>query len=161
MPNDRNAGRKHKFNEKDVEEMLAMLRDGKQIEYIAKKFNTSRQVIGRYINKLPNDNYTHRIDYMLGHKPMTVIYVDFLNKQIKVQNRTNDIYDRAFGKIENPDWHAFEIFLNERVLPKNRLYLEKALKYLNIEHYVPLVIITKTKGKMEGDKFWMKIRKMK
>ena len=147
MPNDRNAGRKHKFNEKDVEEMLAMLRDGKQIEYIAKKFNTSRQVIGRYINKLPNDNYTHRIDYMLGHKPMTVIYVDFLNKQIKVQNRTNDIYDRAFGKIENPNWHAFEIFLNERVLPKNRLYLEKALKYISVTPCETTILVSPVQSK--------------
>ena len=161
MANDRNAGRKHKFNEKDVEEMLAMLRDGKQIENIAKKFNTSRQVIGRYINKRPDKNYTYRLDYMLGHKPMTIIYVDFLNKQIKIQNRTNDIYDRAFGKIENPNWHAFEIFLNDRVLPRNRIGLEKALEYLHIDHYDPFVIITKTRGKMEGDKFWMRIKKLK
>lgn len=161
MANDRNAGRKYKFNDEDVKEMFAMLRNGKRIDYIAKKFNTSRQVIGRYINRLPDKDYTYRIDYMLGHKPMTIIYVDFLNKRIKIQNRTNDIYDRAFGKIENPDWNAFEIFLNERVLPKSRIYLEKALEYLKIDHYDPFVIITKTKGKMEGDKFWMKVRKLK
>ena len=161
MANDRNAGRKHIFNDNDVKKMLVMLKEGKKIEHIAKEFNTSRQVIGRYINKLPNNNYTHRIDYMLGHKPMTIIYVDFLNKNINIQNRTDDIYDRAFGKIENPDWYQFEIFLNERVLLKSRIYLEKALTYLNIDHYDPFVIITKTRGKMEGDKFWMKVRKLK
>ena len=160
MANDRNAGRKRKFNENDIVQMLAILRDGKNIDYIAKVFNTSRQVISRHINRVPNKNYTHRIEYMLGHKPMTIIYVDFLNKQIEIQNRTNDIYDRAFGKIENPDWHAFEIFLNDRVLPRTRLYIEKALEYLHIDHYDPFLIITKTRGKMEGDKFWMKIRKL-
>lgn len=160
MANDRNAGRKHKFNSEDVNEMLAMLKDGKRIEEVAEMFGTSRQVVGRYINKKPDKSFSHRITYMLGHKPMTVIDVDFLNKKIKIQNRTNDIYDRAFGRVENPNWEQFEIFINERVIPKTRIDLDKALKVIGVDHYDPFLIIAKTRGRMEGDRFWLRMKKI-
>ncbi len=160
MANERNAGRKHKFNNKDIEKMLTMLREGYRIDEIAYKFKTSRQVIGRYINKRPDQNFTHKITYMLGHKPMTVIYVDFFNKKIHIQNRTDNKYDKAFGKVTNPNWEQFEIFINDRVIPKERIDLDKALKIIGVDHYDPYLIISKTKGKMEGDKFWMRIKKI-
>ena len=160
MANDRNAGRKHKFNSKDVEEMFAMLKKGSRIDEIADKFNTSRQVIGRYINKRPDKSFTHKITYMLGHKPMTIIYVDFLEKKIQIQNRTDNIYDRAFGKVINPNWKQFEIFINDRVIPKERIDLDKALKIIGVDHYDPFLIINKTKGRMEGDRYWMRIKKI-
>lgn len=160
MANDRNAGRKHKFNNNDVNEMLAMLRVGKRIEEVAEIFGTSRQVIGRYINKKPDKNFSHRITYMLGHKPMTIIDVDFLNKKIKIQNRTNDVYDRAFGRVENPNWEQFEIFINERVIPKTRIDLDKALKVIGVDHYDPFLIIAKTRGRMEGDRFWLRMKRI-
>ena len=160
MANDRNAGRKHRFNSSDVDDMLIMLRNGYCIDEIADKFKTSRQVIGRYINKNPGKNFTHKITYMLGHKPMTIIYVDFLDKKIQIQNRTNNIYDRAFGKVLNPNWKQFEILINERVISKERIDLDKALKIIGVDHYDPFLIINKTKGKMEGDKYWMRIKKI-
>jgi hypothetical protein len=160
MANDRNAGRKNKFNIKDVEEMFAMLKKGSRIDEIADKFNTSRQVIGRYINKRPDKSFTHKITYMLGHKPMTIIYVDFLDKKIQIQNRTDNIYDRAFGKVINPNWKQFEIFINDRVIPKERIDLDKALKIIGVDHYDPFLIINKTKGRMEGDRYWMRIKKI-
>lgn len=160
MANDRNAGRKHKFNNEDVERMLGMIKDGKNIVDVANAFGTSRQVIGRYLNKRPEQNFSHRYTYMLGHKPMTIIDVDFLDKKIKIQNRTNDIFDRAFGRVENPNWKQFEIFINDRVLPETRVDLDKALKVIGVDHYDPFLIIEKTKGKMEGDKYWIKTKKI-
>lgn len=160
MANDRNAGRKHKFNNSDVEEMIVMLKDGYSIADIAKRFDTSRQVIGRYINKKPTKNFTHKITYMYGHKPMTIIYVDFLNNKIQIQNRTDNIYDRAFGKVENPNWNQFEIFLQDRVISKERIDLDKVLETIGVDHYDPFLIINKTKGKIEGDKYWMRIKKI-
>ena len=160
MANDRNAGRKHKYNNNDVEEMIAMVKDGYRIDEIAKKFDTSRQVIGRYINKKPTKNFTHKITYMFGHKPMTIIYVDFLNKKIQIQNRTDNIYDRALGKVLNPNWNQFEIFINDRVVPKERIDLDKVLKVIGVDYYDPFLIINKTRGRMEGDKFWMRIKRI-
>ncbi len=160
MANERNAGRKYRFNGKDVKEMLLMLKNGYRIDEIAHKFNTSRQVIGRYINKKPDKSFTHKITYMLGHKPMTIIYVNFFDKKIQIQNRTSNIYDMAFGKVISPNWEQFEIFINERVIPKDRVDLDKILKVIGVDHYDPLLIITKTKGKMEGDNYWMRIKKI-
>ena len=160
MANDRNAGRKHKFDNRDVERMLAMIREGKTITYVANSFGTSRQVVGRYLNKRSERNFTHRYSYMLRHKPMTIIDVDFLDKKVKIQNRTNDIFDRAFGKVENPNWKQFEIFINDRVLPRTRVDLNKALEVIGVDHYDPFLIIEKTKGKMEGDKYWIKTKRI-
>lgn len=160
MANDRNAGRKHKFNSEDVEKMLAMLKGGKRIDEVAKIFGTSRQVIGRYINKKPDKSFSHRVTYMLGHKPMTIIDVNFLDKKIKIQNRTDDIYHRAFGRVENPNWEQFEIFINDRVIPKTRVDIDKALKVIGVDHYDPYLIINKTRGRMEGDRFWVRIKKI-
>ena len=160
MANERNAGRKHKFNSSDVETMIAMLKGGHSIVDIAKRFDTSRQVIGRYINKKPAKNFTHKITYMCGHKPMTIIYVDFLNKKIQIQNRTDDIYNRAFGKVQSPTWNQFEIFIQDRVISKERIDLDKALELIGVDHYDPFLIINKTKGKMEGDNYWMRIKKI-
>ena len=160
MANERNAGRKHRFNDDDVKAMINMLKSGKRIEEIATYFNTSRQVIGRYINKKNDKSFSHRITYMLGHKPMTIIDVDFLDKKIKIQNRTDDIYDRAFGRIENPNWEQFEIFINERVVPKTRVDIDTVLKVIGVDHYDPFLIIKKTRGKMEGDRFWLRMKKI-
>ena len=159
MANTRNAGRKHKFNKNDVEKMLQMISSGKNIDEVAKAFGTSRQVVGRYINRKADSNFTHRYIYMFKHKPMTIIDVNFLDKQIKIQNRTDDIYNRAFGCITEPNWEQFEKFLSDRVIQKTRFDLQKVLNSLGVEHYDPLIIIDKTKGKMEGDKFWIKMKK--
>lgn len=160
MANDRNAGRKRKFNNDDVKKMLMMLNSGHRIDEIAKKFETSRQVVGRYINRKPDNTFTHKITYLLGHKPMTIIYVDFIDKKIAIQNRTNNIYDRAFGKVLNPDWNQFEIFIRERVISEERIDLDLVLESINVDYYDPFLIISKTKGKMEGDKYWMRIKKI-
>lgn len=161
MGNDRNAGRKHKFKNDDIEKMLAMIKDGKNIVDVANTFKTSRQVIGRYLNKRVEQNFTHRYTYMLGHRPMTIIDVDFLGKKIKIQNRTDDIFDRAFGRIENPNWEQFEIFINDRVISKSRIDLDRALAIIGVDYYDPFLIIEKTKGKMEGDRYWIKTKKIK
>ena len=38
--------------------------------------------------------------------------------------------------------------------------LDKALKIIGVDHYDPFLIINKTKGRMEGDKYWMRIKKI-
>ena len=57
MANIRNAGRKNRFDNKDVEKMITMIKNGYHIDEVANKLNTSRQVVGRYINKKPEKNF--------------------------------------------------------------------------------------------------------
>ena len=136
--NDRNAGRKKKFTEKDAERMARMRDHGVGLQKIADEFGTSRQVIGRY--------------------PCTVIDVDFLDQKVSIQNKTADMVHRAFGVTENPTWKDFEAFLRERCFPETRGNKKELLRQLGLTDYDPLQIIEKTRGRMADDEQWLKIR---
>lgn len=154
--NNRNAGRKRKFNNEDIENIEKMLASGKTVNYVAKYYNTSRQVIDKYINRPPEGNYTMRMTYMYLQHPCTIIDVDFLNEKISIKNRTEDILHRAFGCVEKPNWQQFEEFLSDRCFPKSRGDLKTLLRRLEIDSYDTLRIVEKTKGKTADDNMWIK-----
>ena len=112
--NTRNAGRKRKFNEAETGEMQRLQRSGMTVNDIAKRFGTSRQIIGKYLNAPLPEGYTMRMIYMFRRQPCTTIDVDFLRRKIRIQNKTDDILHRAFGANEQPTWDDFECFLQER-----------------------------------------------
>lgn len=154
----RNAGRKKKFSGDEISEIMNLISNGMTLNSIAEKYGTSRQVISRYLNKQPENNYTMRMTYMFRQHPCTVIDVDFLNRKIKIQNKTDDIIHRAFGVVEEPDWDDFEYFLEDRCFPRTRANCMDILKSLGLDNYDPLQIIEKTKGKCTDDKMWIKIK---
>jgi len=154
--NARNAGRKRRFTGADVEDMRAMIEDGMTVQDVAKRFQTSRQVISKYLNAKPEQGYTLRMTYMYKQYPCTIIDVDFLNQRIMIQNKTKDILRRAFGVVENPTWHDFEWFLKERCFPATRGNAEALLDTLQLTDYDPLQIVEKTKGRMAEDDMWLK-----
>lgn len=156
--NTRNAGRKRKFTEQEVVKMLCLQEDGMSVNDIAIRFGTSRQVIGRYLNKPLADGYTMRMTYMFRRQPCTTIDVNFLEQKIRIQNRTNDILHRAFGVNEQPTWEDFEIFLRDRCFPPTRGYLKEELQTLGLDSYDPLQIVEKTKGRTAEDGLWLKIQ---
>lgn len=158
LRNNRNAGRKPKFTEQEVRDIKKMLARGITVNEIAEKYNTSRQIIHKYVSKKPNGTYTLNLKYMYQQHPCTIIDVDFLNEKIKIENRTDDILHRAFGVVENPTWEQFNEFLKDRCFPETRGNLKSVLKDLGIESYDPLQIIEKTKGKISDDDMWIKIK---
>ncbi len=158
LNNNRNAGRKRKFTKNEVYDIEKMLSCGITINEIAKKYNTSRQIVHKYINQKPKETYTLRLNYMYLQHPCTIIDVDFINEKIKIENRTDDILRRAFGVVENPTWKQFNEFLKDRCFPETRGNLKSVLKDLGIECYDPLQIIEKTKGKTADDNMWIKIK---
>ena len=112
--NPRNAGRKKKFTEAEINNIRALAAKGVQINQIAAQFHASRQVISKYINMPPTKNYLLRLTYMYRQRPCTVINVSFIEQKIKLENRTDDIFHRAFGVVEDPTWEDFMCFLQER-----------------------------------------------
>lgn len=66
---------------------------------------------------------------------------------------------RAFGVVEHPDWADFQYFLEDRCFPKTRDHAKEILRELGVPFYDPLLIIEKTKGRMEGDHQWILILK--
>ena len=143
--NTRNAGRKRKFNEAETEEMKRLQRSGMTVNDIARRFGTSRQIIGKYLNAPRPEGYTMRMTYMFRRQPCTTIDVDFLRRKIRIQNKTDDILHRAFGSNTQPTWDDFECFLQERCFPKTRGHLKDELRALGLDSYDPLQIVEKTK----------------
>ena len=154
--NPRNAGRKKKFTAEDVQTIRSLIEDGMTVNEVAERFQTSRQVIGRYLNEKPEEGYTLRMTYMYQQHPCTIIDVDFLNQRVKVQNKTKDMLHRAFGVIEKPTWNDFELFLKERCFPATRGNAKELLKELQLTSYDPLQIVEKTRGRTAEDDMWLK-----
>lgn len=154
--NPRKAGRKKKFTAEDMQRIRSLLENGMTMQEVAKRFNTSRQVIGKYLNEKPAEGYTLRMTYMYQQHPCTIIDVDFLNQRIMVQNKTNDMLHRAFGVVEHPTWDDFETFLKERCFPATRGNAKEILKQLQLTSYDPLQIVEKTRGRTAEDDMWLK-----
>lgn len=154
--NPRNAGRKKKFTSEDVEMMRSLIETGMTVNEVAEHFQTSRQIIGKYLNEKPAEGYTLRMTYMYRQRPCTVIDVDFLNRRIQIQNKTRDVLHRAFGVIEDPTWDDFETFLKDRCFPATRGNAKGILQKLQLTDYDPLQIVEKTRGRMVEDDMWMK-----
>ena len=156
--NSRNAGRKKQFTSQDIEDIRSLLDQGTTINDIAKHYGTSRQIVSKYINNLPEikDDYTLRIFYMYKQRICTIIDVDFLHENIIIENQTNDIFRRAFGVLESPTWQDFHYFLQERCFPKTRGNAKEILKELHLDSYDPIQIIEKTQGRISDDDMWMR-----
>ena len=152
----RKAGRKKKFTAEDVQTIRSLMEDGMTVNEVAERFQTSRQVIGRYLNEKPAEDYTLRMTYMYQQHPCTIIDVDFLNQRVMVQNKTKDMLHRAFGVIEKPTWNDFELFLKERCFPATRGNAKEILKELQLTSYDPLQIVEKTRGRTAEDDMWLK-----
>ena len=154
--NPRNAGRKKKFTTADARQMMELLGKGYTVNEIAARFQTSRQVISKYINMPPSEKFPLRITCMYKQHPTTIICVDFINERIKIQNRTPDVLHRAFGVIEAPTWEDFNYFLKERCFPATRGNVKQLLRQMQIGGYDPLQIAEKTAGRMAADNLWLK-----
>lgn len=156
--NPRRAGRKKKFTDEDVAHMQEMRVCGVTIQKIADEYGTSRQIVSRYLNQVPEAGYTMRMTLMYQNKPCTAIDVNFLENKIKIQNYTKDILHRAFGVNEDPTWEDFQIFLEDRCFPKTRGNVKTILMEMGLRDYDPLQIVEKTNGRTAEDDLWLKFQ---
>lgn len=91
----------------------------------------------------------------------SVIYADFTEQRIVVENQEVPLIKTAFGNILLPTWKEFQRFLEDRCIPRQRAGLQKYLEALGLEEYDPLAIIEKTGGRMAEDQQWLSIEVMK
>ncbi|MCD8369002.1 MAG: hypothetical protein LUC94_01485 [Clostridiales bacterium] len=98
-----------------------------------------------------------RMIFMHRDRVCTIIDIDFKNRQIFIQNQTDDLLHRAFGVIEHPTWEDFEEFLESRCFPRTRANLKLVLRDVGVSSYDPLQIIEKTQGRMAEDHQWIRI----
>lgn len=152
--NARGAGRKRSFSDAEIEEMKKLCYSGENLNSIAAKYNTTRQTVSRYVNS-QNEN-TYRFTLMYKNKPCTVIDVDFVRQKLKIQNKTDIILHRAFGKNEKPTWEDLEYFLQDRCFPKTRGDIAFILSKINLKEYDELDILEFTNGKTQDDNLWIR-----
>ena len=77
--NTRNAGRKRKLTDDDIQKMTRMRNAGTSMQKLAEIYGISRQTAERYLNEKADEGYTLRLTYMFRRQPCTVIDVDFLD----------------------------------------------------------------------------------
>lgn len=159
--NARHAGRKARFTEEQIGQIIGMRKAGKSVREIAAYFQTSRQTVSGYLNREARtkliDNATMRLYYLCGETLCTVIDVDFRNEKIGIKNYTDKIPLRAFGVLENPTWQDFEEFLQSRCLQSSRAGIKWILEEMKLPFYEPMLLIEKTQGRMADDAQWLQI----
>ena len=153
-----NVGRKKQFVEGDVADMLSLQREGASYDEIAKRYNTSRQTISKYLSSKPSRDYPFVVDVMYGHTVVSSIYLNFKTEQVYVMNRSNDILSLPFGANNDPTWQDFQDYLLTRSFPENRGDKKQLLKALDVPFYDPWLIVMKTKGKTPDDSYWFNIK---
>ncbi len=104
------------------------------------------------------DPYQMRIFYKFRDQVCTIIDVDFLRLEIRIQNKTDDMLHRAFGTLENPTWDDFEYFLQDRCFPPTRGNVKDELEALGLDSYDPLQIVEKTGGRTAEDHMHMEFQ---
>lgn len=179
--NERNAGRKPVISAEKLEELQKRHEAGEAISALAKEVGVSRQTLSGYLNKKDEtaqeiyrtyrawarlnrkfrsvevSEYTMRMDFMCKDECCTVILVNFKDREIAIQNETDDVLHRAFGVKVRPTWEDFEEFLESRCFPRTREGMRMILKDLELDAYDPLAIVEKTNGRMAEDFQWLKI----
>lgn len=159
--NTRDAGRKKKMQESDVDYMIDLYHRGESISLLAERFGVSRQTVYRYLGaerRLDTDpDVVMRLKYMHRDTLCSVIDVDFKHKKVYVDNHTDKVLLRAFGVVEQPTWEDFLEFLESRCFPRTRAGMKDILRDLDLDSYDPLRIIEKTGGRMAEDQQWIQV----
>lgn len=91
----------------------------------------------------------------------TKIAVDYSEKAICVENFVTNVLRTAFGNNQDPTWEDYQLFLEERCIPRTRAGLRDYLDEIGVDQYEPIDIIKKTSGRMAEDQQWIKVEVLK
>jgi hypothetical protein len=91
------------------------------------------------------------LEYYDKDKLATRIVADEETRELQIENFTDNIFSRAFGRNEEPTWKEFMEFLERRCFPRSRNRMDICLKELGLTEYNPLAICKKTEGRMAED----------
>lgn len=109
--------------------------------------------------RVPQQIEPLRLWYGQGEDVYTVIDVSPQHRRVTVTNFTQDLFCRAFGRIESPTYEQYETFLESRCFPRTRDKMKLILEKLNLPFYDPLMIVEKTEGRMADDDFWLRVER--
>lgn len=107
---------------------------------------------------VPAQELPTRMWYMHQNRKCTLIDVDDSNRTVKIKNYDNRPQFRAFGVNESPSYEDYLEFLESRCFPESRDKMKLILKDLDLPFYDPFLIVSKTKGRMAEDDFWLDVK---
>lgn len=112
MANTRNAGRKPKLNDEQLDRIIKRHKDGETISSLALEVGVSKQALSKRI-KRKNANKEATLDYYIDGELCTRISLDSIRHSVRIINYASQLSRRAFGYIENPNWTDLQNFLDE------------------------------------------------
>lgn len=106
MKNQRNAGRKAKITENQMEMILQKIAQGDSVAKVAEEFGISKQGLYKKIHLHDQIDYLN-LNYIMGNEIITQIAVNIKEEIINIKNVNYGMSKRPFGINNNPDWNDF------------------------------------------------------
>ena len=143
-------------------EQLGISEDNREIElsFNGSEITVRRKQTMQEYKDTHNRNKLLQLQFFHGDSLCTTILADETAEKVLIENHTSDPLYTAFGVNENPDWQDYQIFLEERCIPKSRAGLQEYLNAIGVDEYHPLEIIRKTKGRMAEDQSWLEVTEL-
>ena len=143
-------------------EQLGISEDNREIElsFNGSEITVRRKQTMQEYKDTHNRNKLLQLQFYHGDSLCTTILADETAEKVLIENHTSDPLYTAFGVNENPDWQDYQIFLEERCIPKSRAGLKEYLNAIGVDEYNPVEIIRKTKGRMAEDRSWLGVTEL-
>lgn len=143
-------------------EQLGISEDNREIElsFNGSEITVRRKQTMQEYKDTHNSNKLLQLQFFHGDSLCTTILADETAEKVLIENHTSDPLYTAFGVNNNPDWHDYQSFLEERCIPKSRAGLQEYLNAIGVDEYHPLEIIRKTKGRMAEDRSWLEVTEL-
>lgn len=110
---------------------------------------------------LAENHLLYSVEYYDENNLCSMIYADFTDEELQVENYTDALIKTAFGRNETPVWSDFTEFLEDRCVPRQRAGLNEYLDALGLDEYDPFEIVKRTSGRMAEDKQWIRVEALK
>lgn len=130
------------------------------LEFDGTKILVSRPLSGRDCAR-QQQKLGHEVKILRFYDEETlcsVIYADFTEHTLSVENEDVPLLKTAFGNNSFPNWKDLMDFLEGRCVPQQRAGLREYLEALGLAEYDPMAIIERTGGRMAEDRQWLSIK---
>jgi len=118
MANTRNAGRKPKLSDEQLNTIIGRYKSGETLSDLALEAGISKQALSKRIKYMDASRET-TLDYYIDGKLCTRISLDTRRHSLRIINYTTQLSRRAFGYIDNPNWADLQDFLDDYYETKN------------------------------------------
>ena len=122
-----------------------------------RKYLTGQTFVDAKVNK---GHQVRKLSFFDEQVLCSVIYADFTDQTLTVENFVKNPVKTAFGNCKCPCWEDLQAFLEERCIPKQRDGLQNYLRELRLDAYDPMAIIEKTGGRMAEDQQWLQMEEV-